>query len=238
MHDSEPIESPEAISASLGSVLEPDSAPESTAEPAAEPAVKLEAELEDEFIREIGSDEPEPASESDLLQANSEPVARPARPVKKIGLGKNVEKEREARLEGKREEKRKRRRLRAKVAKIKMQGMRAIDRRSAGGRDVLHYRRDLISALGGEQNISPQRGHILEMAIRARAMLDVIDHWIWSQKSFVTKGALHPIVVQRQSIAKHFLDCLRELGLDRRAVDANTIEDLIAIEQAKQANGN
>ena len=47
--------------------------------------------------------------------------------------------------------------LTAPMVRVRLQGFRAIDRRTVGGRGALAFRSELIVALGGEADLSPQR---------------------------------------------------------------------------------
>ena len=107
--------------------------------------------------------------------------------------------------------------LNAPMARIRLRGFNAIDRRTAAARETLAFRRELITAQGGDAALSPQRRRLTDMAVRAALLLDHVDAWILGQRSLVNgrTKALLPIVVQRQSLADHLAKLLDKLGLDR-----------------------
>jgi len=103
------------------------------------------------------------------------------------------------------------------MARIKLRGLSAIDRRTAAARATLAFKRELIAALGGEAGLSPQRRKLIDLAARASLLLDHIDAWLFQQRSLVNARAktLLPVLVQRQAIADHLTRLLDKLGLDR-----------------------
>jgi hypothetical protein len=103
------------------------------------------------------------------------------------------------------------------MARIKLRGFSAIDRRTAAAREHLALRRELANALGGEAHLPPQQRKRIDLAARASLLLDHIDAWLFQQPRLVnarTKAVL-PILVQRQAIADHLTRLLDKLGLDR-----------------------
>lgn len=107
--------------------------------------------------------------------------------------------------------------LNAAMTRVKLRGLRAIDRRTAAAREALSWRHDLVAALGGEADLSPQRRRLVEMAVRATLLLDHVDAWLVGQRSLINarSRSLLPVVVQRQGLADHLVRLLDKLGLDR-----------------------
>jgi hypothetical protein len=103
------------------------------------------------------------------------------------------------------------------MVRIKLAGFSAIDRRTAAARETLAFKRELVAALGGEADLSPQRRKLVDMAARASLLLDHADAWLFQQRSLVNARAktLLPILVQRQALADHLTRLLDKLGLDR-----------------------
>jgi len=103
------------------------------------------------------------------------------------------------------------------MVKVKLKGMRAIDKRMAGARDALAFKENLVNALGGEPELSPQKRKLVELCARAALLLDAADAWILEQPSIVNARtrALHPAVLQRQALAEHLAKLLDRLGLER-----------------------
>jgi probable HAF family extracellular repeat protein len=120
--------------------------------------------------------------------------------------------------------------LNAVMARVTLRGFRAIDRRTSGAREVMAFRREVASALGGEEHLSPQRRKLVDMAARAALFLDHLDGWLTAQKSLVnhrTRSVL-PALVQRQSIADHLARLLDKLGLDRVPQRLPTLTEYLA----------
>src|SRR5262249_7275843 len=117
-------------------------------------------------------------------------------------------------------------------------------------RATLAFKQELIAALGGEAQLSPQRRKLIDMAARASLLLDHIDAWLFQQRSLVNARAktLLPVLVQRQAIADHLTRLLDKLGLDRvvkpidlasyyadaKPVDAQPADPLETVEAARQ----
>lgn len=113
--------------------------------------------------------------------------------------------------------------LTAPMARIKLRGFQAIDRRSAGARVMLAFREDLVRDLGGEGRLSTQELTLVHMAARARALLDHVDAWIFAQPSLVNgrTRSLLPVLKERQALADHLARLLGQLGLGRRSKDVH-----------------
>ena len=107
--------------------------------------------------------------------------------------------------------------LNAPMARIKLRGFSAIDRRTAAAREHLALRRELANALGGEAHLPPQQRKRIDLTARASLLLDHVDAWIFQQPRLVNARAktLLPVLVQRQAIADHLTRLLDKLGLDR-----------------------
>ncbi len=126
--------------------------------------------------------------------------------------------------------------LNAPMARVKLRGFTAIDRRTAAARTVMAFRRELVSALGGEADLSPQRRKLVDMASRAALLLDHIDGWIMAQPSVINRRsrAVLPVVIQRQGLADHLAKLLDRLGLDRVPQRVPSLTDYIAQRGAPQ----
>jgi len=62
--------------------------------------------------------------------------------------------------------------LNAVMARVKVRGLNAIDRRTLAARELLAWRNELVTALGGQETISPQRAVLVEMVVRTRLFID------------------------------------------------------------------
>ena len=109
--------------------------------------------------------------------------------------------------------------LTAPMARTKLRGLSAIDRRTVAAREYLALRRELANALGGEADLTPQQRKLIDMAARASAMLDHVDAWLFQQRSLVNARAktLLPILAQRQALADHLVRILDRLPVPEQA---------------------
>lgn len=103
------------------------------------------------------------------------------------------------------------------MVRIKLAGLDVIDRRTAPARALLAWREQLITDLGGVEQLSAQKLGMVELACRTKAIVDAADSWLLSQPSIVNKKsrALLPIVMQRQTLCDSLARLLNQLGLSR-----------------------
>jgi hypothetical protein len=115
-------------------------------------------------------------------------------------------------------------------ARVKLRGLAAIDMRTVAARQMVAFRDDLVTALGGEDGLSPQRRKLVEMAARAALFLDHLDGWLTEQRSLVNhrNRSVLPALVQRQSLADHLARLLDRLGLDRLPQKVVSLEEYVA----------
>ena len=130
------------------------------------------------------------------------------------------------------------RRLRAARARIRLEGLRSIDKRTAAGRALVDWKESLTAALGGSENVSPQQLAVVEEAVRSKAYLDHIDAFLLSLDSVIHKRRkkLYPIVLSRMQVAEHFMRQMDRLGFARipkplPAIDPTQLQKILAIEQ-------
>src|SRR5438876_17338 len=107
--------------------------------------------------------------------------------------------------------------LNTAMARIHLRGFRAIDRRTAAAREAFAFKRELVSALGGAADLSPQRHRLVDMTVRAALLLDHVDAWLFEQRSLINARtrSLIAVLTQRQALADHLARLLDRLGLDR-----------------------
>jgi hypothetical protein len=117
---------------------------------------------------------------------------------------------------------------------VKLHGLLAVDKRTATVRDALAFKAELVSALGGEDQVSPQKAKLIELASRASMLLDHVDAWILSQETLIKDGDLLPVVFQRQLIADHLSKTLLRIGLDRKPRPALTLAQIVALEKQRE----
>jgi len=112
-------------------------------------------------------------------------------------------------------------------AKIALKGLQAIDGRTAAARYLLRWKEELTAALGDP---SPQQLALIELCVRARAVLDHIDAYIMEQPSLINRRhrRVLPVVEQRTKIADHLAKMLAQLGLERIPKPVPTLQEYLA----------
>src|SRR5262249_44964817 len=117
-------------------------------------------------------------------------------------------------------------------------GMRTIDQRTSVGRDTAKWRADLIEPLGGGGNVSAHELAIISVLQLRRPMLNAVGAWIAEQNGRLvnrkTKAA-HPVLQHWSTLASAFTRDLERLGLKRRAREVDSLEQIIAEHDAREA---
>jgi len=119
--------------------------------------------------------------------------------------------------------------LNALKAQVKLRGLAAVDQRTAPARALIAWRAELVAALGGDEQLSPQRRKLIELTARAALLLDHVDAWLLEQGTLVNKRnrSLLPVLVQRQGLAEHLARLLDRLGLDRVPRKVQTLHEYV-----------
>jgi hypothetical protein len=99
-----------------------------------------------------------------------------------------------------------------------------LDMRTKAGQLAAARRQELILALGGEDEITPQQRHLVDMIVAASAYLNHVDGFLFGQESLVSDAGLHPVLLQRQSVATHLARLLDQIGLERVARKVDSLE--------------
>jgi hypothetical protein len=100
-------------------------------------------------------------------------------------------------------------------------GKRAIDGRSGVAKALKRWKGELVSDLGGRDNVSTAELAIIDLAVKQKFLLDSIDAWLLLQDTLIHGSrrkapALIPVVKERQAVANALADYLSTLGLKRR----------------------
>jgi hypothetical protein len=107
------------------------------------------------------------------------------------------------------------------------------------GRALEAWKRDLVDALGGPANVTPQQETIIELAARQRLLLESIDAWLFQQKQLVhwRRRSVMPAVMQRSTLSRDLVYNLNVLGLHRvsRTRHLSILDALAADAQARRA---
>jgi len=106
---------------------------------------------------------------------------------------------------------------------------RQLDGRSSLGQAMSAYRADLISSLGGKDNLSTQELCLVDMCARDRFVLEQIDAYLLTVGLFSKrKRSAFPLTLQRNTIADGLTRRLLALGLSRRSKPTKTLAELLS----------
>lgn len=97
------------------------------------------------------------------------------------------------------------------------------------GEALKEWQAAIIADLGGPENISAMEYSIVELATKTHLLLASVDRFLLEQGSLVNKSKrqLFPVVLQRQQLADALARYMAQLGLKRRAKQANGLADLL-----------
>ena len=128
--------------------------------------------------------------------------------------------------------------LNALKAKVKLRGLGAIDQRTSAAKELLSFQTELVTDLGGEEQLSTQQRTLVNMAGRAYLFLNHVDGWLAQQESLINKRAksVIPILRERQGLAEHLAKLLDRLGLERRKPPAVSLNQYVT--RSDNGNGN
>jgi hypothetical protein len=101
---------------------------------------------------------------------------------------------------------------------VMIQGCWAIDKRSIAAKAIFRWKRQLVLALGGEAEISPQRMCLVDLAVRTRLFVEALDAFLLGEQSLLNAKAksVIPVLMQRQTLADSLTKILKTLGLNRQ----------------------
>jgi hypothetical protein len=111
---------------------------------------------------------------------------------------------------------------------VRVLGTRAVDRRTRIGKALQAWRSELISDLGGIENLSAAKLALIDSAVKTKLILDSIEVWMLQQPSLVSgrnRGVL-PVVLHRNSLVGTLKGLLETLGLERRARKVPTLAEV------------
>jgi len=117
----------------------------------------------------------------------------------------------------------------ALMARVKLKGLSCLDKRTQGAKDLLAWRGELLAALGGAENVSPQKRALVDIITRTRLYLDVLDHWLLAQPSLVIvrRRSIIPALRERQGLADSLARLLGQIGLERQQGQVMDLKDYI-----------
>jgi len=114
---------------------------------------------------------------------------------------------------------------------VKELGTKALDGRSVLAIELKQERRELIEALGGPSEISPQELAIIEMIAMKRIRRKPIQEWALLNRDALfnrRNKCLAPIALQLEQLEESEMKLLKELGLKRRAKQLPSLSDYLA----------
>jgi hypothetical protein len=123
--------------------------------------------------------------------------------------------------------------LSALKEKVKIRGLNVIDRRYTAGRALFEWRDELLTALGGEENVSPQKRVLVDAVVRTRMYIDHADNYLMSLPEVIIRRrkCFMPLVKERTALTETLARLLDRLGLDRQA---KKVEDLDAFIERRE----
>ena len=116
-----------------------------------------------------------------------------------------------------------------KKAVLKL-GTKALDGRSALAIELKAERRELMAALGGPSEISPQEMAIIEMIAQKRIRRKPIQEWALLNRVRLfdrRRRSLAPIALQLEQLEESEVKLLKELGLKRRAKQITSLSEYL-----------
>jgi hypothetical protein len=101
---------------------------------------------------------------------------------------------------------------------VMVKGCWKIDHRSLAAKALFRWKKQLVLALGGEGEVSPQRMCLVDLAVRTRLFIESLDAFLLGQKSLlnVKEKSVIPVLLQRQTMADSLTKILKTLGLNRQ----------------------
>lgn len=112
-------------------------------------------------------------------------------------------------------------------AALTKRGISALDGRSASARHVARWKADVTADLGGD--LSTAKRTLLEVAAMDVALLAVADSWLREHAAGVInrkRKTFVPLVTERLRVAAHLADVLKLLGLERKAREVPSLDEL------------
>ena len=115
---------------------------------------------------------------------------------------------------------------------------RALDGRTTQARLVRELEAELISAFGGEDQVSPQQRWVIQRAAVLQLQLSALDAFVLGMDSLVNKKRrqIYPIVLEHAKLSQSLTSLLTTLGLNRQAKPALTLSDYLAAQTATKTD--
>lgn len=126
--------------------------------------------------------------------------------------------------------------------KVMVRGLKAVNLNSAAARAFVEHRSELIEALGGQDQVSPQIRGLVEMASRLRLVIDHGYAWLYEHGGQAINGRRRgfiPLVRELMALSEAYVRILDRLGLARlepkEATLGEIVADIVAKREAREA---
>ena len=128
--------------------------------------------------------------------------------------------------------------LRALKRRIAIRGLSVVDRRWAGAKALFAWRDELLSAIGGEADASPQKKALVEMCTRTKLYVDHLDSYLMELSTLVNrrKKTVWPVLRERQQLCDSLAKMLVQLGLERQAKKVPTLQEYLLTKEKESAS--
>ena len=110
---------------------------------------------------------------------------------------------------------------------------------------MLSWRSELIGALGGEEQLSPQMVTLVEQVVRLKLFLDHTDSFLLAMPSIINnrKKKMVPLVKERLALAAELRATLQLIGLKKipklvSTIDPERMERILAVEREQEGTEN
>jgi len=123
---------------------------------------------------------------------------------------------------------------------VNVRGLSAISRRTAAGKALFRWKQDLEAALGGRENISPQKAALVDAIARTQLYVAHVDNFIMEQPSLVNRRrkAIVPILRERQVLVDSLARLLNQIGLERVPVRIPSLAEYLEKKEASRGDAN
>lgn len=127
--------------------------------------------------------------------------------------------------------------IRALKARVAVRGLGVMDLRTSGARQLVHWREQLVEALGGQDQLSPQIVTLVEQVTRLKLFLDHTDAYLLELPTFIIrrKKKMIPLIKDRLALAAELRATLTLIGLKKipklvSTIDPERMRAILAVE--------
>ena len=135
--------------------------------------------------------------------------------------------------------------LHALRRKVEVHGLDALDARCTGARALQAWRLELIEALGGEAQLSPQQITLVELVTRLKLFLDHTDSYLLSLPSLINRRhkRMVPALKERMLLSGELRATLVLLGLKKipklvSSIPPERMEKILAVAREQEEKEN